>query len=145
MSSLLRRNLLRQALDVPAPAAISSASGEATNRFRDDVRGVIFYLEHYIHLWGNMIFAVLAVKFMTTRLLVRMRRQIGQVGQLKQDVLNRLKSVQNQKTVTAKNTVVLQRKKDKLGKELSERKEGLSEITDEEESRRQRTKVRKVT
>lgn len=64
VSSLLRRNLLRQALDVPAPAAISSASGEATNRFRDDVRGVISYLEHYIHLWGNMIFAALAITFM---------------------------------------------------------------------------------
>lgn len=64
VSSLLRRNLLRQALDVPAPAKISSASGEATNRFRDDVRGVIFYLEHYIHLWGNMIFAALAITWM---------------------------------------------------------------------------------
>jgi ATP-binding cassette, subfamily B, bacterial len=64
VSSLLRRNLLRQALDVPAPATISSASGEATNRFRDDVRGVMFYLEHYIHLWGNMIFAILAVTTM---------------------------------------------------------------------------------
>ena len=65
VSSLLRRNLLRQALDVPTPAKISSASGEATNRFRDDVRGVIFYLEHYIHLWGNLVFAGLAVVTMS--------------------------------------------------------------------------------
>jgi ATP-binding cassette, subfamily B, bacterial len=64
VSSLLRRNLLREALDVSTPAKISSASGEATNRFRDDVRGVMFYLEHYIHIWGNMIFAALAVTWM---------------------------------------------------------------------------------
>ncbi len=64
ISSLLRRNLLREALDVPTPANLASASGEATNRFRDDVRGVMFYLEHYIHLWGNLIFAGLAVSYM---------------------------------------------------------------------------------
>lgn len=64
VQSLLRKNMLEAVLAVRYPRAISGASGEVTNRFRDDVEAVTRYLEQYIHLWGNMIFAVLAVSYM---------------------------------------------------------------------------------
>ena len=51
-------------LNVRTPRRISSASGEVTNRFRDDVGAVVRYLERYIHLWGNLIFAALAIVWM---------------------------------------------------------------------------------
>ena len=61
IESLLRKNLMDALLNVRTPRRISSASGEVTNRFRDDVGTVVRYLERYIHLWGNLIFAVLAI------------------------------------------------------------------------------------
>ena len=61
VESLLRRNLMAALLKVRTPRRISSASGEVTNRFRDDVGTVVRYLERYIHLGGNLIFAVLAI------------------------------------------------------------------------------------
>lgn len=64
VESLLRKNLLIAALAVSNPRALSDASGETTNRFRDDVEGVVEYLETYIHLWGNMVFAALAIAWM---------------------------------------------------------------------------------
>ncbi|MCZ6676365.1 MAG: ABC transporter ATP-binding protein [Candidatus Poribacteria bacterium] len=64
VESLIRKNLLTAILNVRAPRQISSASGEVTNRFRDDVQTVVRYLEIYIHLWGNLIFAVLAIIWM---------------------------------------------------------------------------------
>lgn len=64
VESLLRKNLLDALLTVRTPRHISSASGEVTNRFRDDVGTVVRYLERYIHLWGNLIFAALAIVWM---------------------------------------------------------------------------------
>ena len=61
VESLLRKNLMVALLNVRTPRRISSASGEVTNRFRDDVGAIVRYLERYIHLWGNLIFAVLAI------------------------------------------------------------------------------------
>ena len=61
VESLLRKNLMAALLNVRTPRRISSASGDVTNRFRDDVGAVVRYLERYIHLWGNLIFAVLAI------------------------------------------------------------------------------------
>ena len=62
--SLLRTNLLKSVLTLRNPSRVSSASGETTNRFRDDAEGVVSYLEQYIHLWGNLIFAGLAISWM---------------------------------------------------------------------------------
>ena len=62
--SLLRTNLLKSVLTLRNPQKVSSASGETTNRFRDDAEGVVSYLEQYIHLWGNLIFAALAISYM---------------------------------------------------------------------------------
>ncbi|MDA0337317.1 MAG: ABC transporter ATP-binding protein, partial [bacterium] len=62
--SLLRTNLLKSVLALRNPSRVSSSSGETTNRFRDDAEGVVSYLEQYIHLWGNLIFAGLAIYWM---------------------------------------------------------------------------------
>ena len=65
IESLLRKNLMTAILNIQSPRRISNASGEVTNRFRDDVLSVVSYLERYIHMWGNLIFAVLAIVVMS--------------------------------------------------------------------------------
>ena len=64
IETLLRRNLMTAILEVRDPTTIAGASGEVTNRFRDDVMGIIFYLNRYIHIWGNLVFAALAIRYM---------------------------------------------------------------------------------
>ena len=64
ISTLLRKNLMTSILNMSAPQRVSNASGEATNRLRDDVQAILSYLEQYIHLWGNLIFVILAVIWM---------------------------------------------------------------------------------
>ena len=64
ISTLLRKNLMTSIMNMSAPHSVSTASGEATNRLRDDVQAIISYLEQYIHLWGNLIFAILAIIWM---------------------------------------------------------------------------------
>lgn len=64
ISTLLRKNLMTAILNMSAPHTVSNASGETTNRLRDDVQAILSYLEQYIHLWGNLIFATLALIWM---------------------------------------------------------------------------------
>ncbi len=64
VSTLLRKNLTTAIMNMSAPHKVSTASGEVTNRFRDDVQAVLSYLEQYIHLWGNLIFVILAITWM---------------------------------------------------------------------------------
>jgi ATP-binding cassette subfamily B protein len=64
VESLLRKNLLQAVMEVRNPRQVSVSSGEATNRFRDDVEAVVRYLEQYVNLWGNLIFAALAISYM---------------------------------------------------------------------------------
>jgi ATP-binding cassette subfamily B protein len=64
IETLLRRNLITAILEVRDPTHISSTSGEVTNRFRDDVMGIVQYLNRYIHMWGNLIFGGLAINYM---------------------------------------------------------------------------------
>ena len=64
VSTLLRKNLMTAIMNMSAPHSVSTASGEVTNRLRDDIQAIISYLEQYIHLWGNLIFAVLAIIWM---------------------------------------------------------------------------------
>ena len=61
VSTLLRKNLMTAIMDMSAPHNVSTASGEVTNRLRDDVQSILSYLEQYIHLWGNLIFAISAI------------------------------------------------------------------------------------
>ena len=64
ISTLLRKNLMTSIMNMSAPQRVSTASGEVTNRLRDDVQSILSYLEQYIHLWGNLIFVILAVIWM---------------------------------------------------------------------------------
>ena len=64
ISTLLRKNLMAAIMNMSAPQKVSTASGEVTNRLRDDVQAILSYLEQYIHLWGNLIFAILAIIWM---------------------------------------------------------------------------------
>ena len=64
VSTLLRKNLMTAIMNMSAPHKVSTASGEVTNRLRDDVQAILSYLEQYIHLWGNLIFAILAIIWM---------------------------------------------------------------------------------
>lgn len=64
ITSLLRKNLLAAIMDMSAPQNVSTSSGEVTNRLRDDVQAILSYLEQYIHIWGNVIFAILAIIWM---------------------------------------------------------------------------------
>lgn len=64
VSTLLRKNLMTAIMNMSAPHSVSTASGETTNRLRDDVYAIQHYLEQYIHLWGNLIFAILAIIWM---------------------------------------------------------------------------------
>ena len=64
ISTLLRKNLMTAIMNMSAPHNVSTASGETTNRLRDDVQAILSYLEQYIHLWGNLIFAILAIIWM---------------------------------------------------------------------------------
>ena len=64
IETLLRKNLLMAILEVRDPGKIATASGEVTNRFRDDVLGIIHYMDRYIHMWGNLVFAGLAISYM---------------------------------------------------------------------------------
>lgn len=64
VSTLLRKNLMTAIMNMSAPHRVSTASGESTNRLRDDVQAILSYLEQYIHLWGNLIFATLAIIWM---------------------------------------------------------------------------------
>ena len=64
ITTLLRKNLMTAIMNMSAPQSVSNASGEVTNRLRDDVQAILSYLEQYIHLWGNFIFAILAIIWM---------------------------------------------------------------------------------
>ena len=66
IETLLRRNLMIAILEVRNPTQISGTSGEVTNRFRDDVMGIVQYLNRYIHMWGNLVFAGLAIHYMAS-------------------------------------------------------------------------------
>ena len=64
VTTLLRKNLMTAIMNMSAPQSVSTTSGEVTNRLRDDVQAILSYLEQYIHLWGNLIFAILAIIWM---------------------------------------------------------------------------------
>lgn len=64
ISTLLRKNLMTAIMNMSSPHKVSTVSGEVTNRMRDDVQAILRYLEQYIHLWGNLIFAILAIIWM---------------------------------------------------------------------------------
>lgn len=68
--------------------------------------------------------AVIVAKVMITQLIGRMNRQIGQVAQVKNEALGRLKAAQGQKAVIAKNHIILDKKKTKLAKKIGRQRNG---------------------
>jgi len=90
-------------------------------------------------------FAVIVAKVMITQLIGRMNRQIGQVAQVKNEALGRLKAAQGQKAVIAKNHIILDKKKSKLAKKIGRLKGEMGEIKEEESARRKRSEARRVS
>ena len=90
-------------------------------------------------------FGVIIAKVMITQLIGRMNRQIGQVSQLKAEALGRLKAAQARNQIIARNQVLLDKKKTKIGKKLGRLKKEMSEMKDEEDTRRKRSEARLVS
>jgi len=91
-----------------------------------------------------LITLVVVVKVFTAQLVNRMKVQIAQVAHIRQDALNRLKSVQSQKGVVDQNQRMLNDKKTKLAKRITRLKQEIAEMEKEEEARKQRVSMRKV-
>ena len=89
--------------------------------------------------------AVVGAKAMTTQLLARMNRQISQVAQVRQEALTRLKTAQSQKNVVGKNLSILEKKKNKLAKQIAGLKKEMAELKEEEKARRQRSEARHIS
>jgi len=60
-ASLIRRNLFERILSKPAAQALPESTGEAVNRFRDDVDQIIEFCDSLLFLTGMAVFAVMAV------------------------------------------------------------------------------------
>lgn len=60
-ASLLRRNLFERILARPAAQALPESTGEAVNRFRDDVDQIIDFCDFLLFITGILVFAVIAV------------------------------------------------------------------------------------
>jgi ATP-binding cassette subfamily B protein len=63
-ASLLRRNLFGRILERPAARALPGSTGEAINRFRDDVDLVIDLCDFFLFLTGFIAFAAVAIVVM---------------------------------------------------------------------------------
>jgi ATP-binding cassette subfamily B protein len=61
--TLLRTNVLRSLLCAPGPAAsrLPATSGEAVNRFRDDVEDIVLFVDIVVDLTGDLVFAIIAL------------------------------------------------------------------------------------
>jgi len=66
IQTLLRTNTLRSILTAPGPAAtrLPASSGEALNRFRDDVEDILLLVDIWIDLTGDAVFAAIALLIM---------------------------------------------------------------------------------
>lgn len=89
-------------------------------------------------------FAVIIAKVIT-QLIGRMNRQINQVSQVKAEALGRLKGAQGQKSVGAKNKMLLDKKKSRLDKKMTRLKKEMGEVKGEESARRKRSEARRVS
>jgi ATP-binding cassette, subfamily B, bacterial len=67
LESLLRRNLLHWKLLGPGAHPAVESPGQAVTRYREDVGEVPDYIiELWVEVWGNLLFALLAVGFMAS-------------------------------------------------------------------------------
>lgn len=63
-NAMLRKNLLEWVLQGPGVRNLPASSGEAISRFRDDVDSVIDYLEDWVDMTGEAVFAIVALAVM---------------------------------------------------------------------------------
>ena len=66
MQTLMRTNVLRSILCARGPAAtrLPASSGEALNRFRDDVEDILLLVDIWVDLTGDAVFAAIALVIM---------------------------------------------------------------------------------
>lgn len=62
--ALLRGNLMRWIVSGPGTRLLPDAPGEIVNRFRDDVDEMLVYLDNYLDLSGQAVFAIVALIIM---------------------------------------------------------------------------------
>ena len=91
-----------------------------------------------------MLFGVVGAKVITTQLIDRMNGQISHVEQDKKEVLSRLRGTQNQKSVAEQNLRLLKTKRKKVNRKLTRLRREETQYVEEENSRKQRTAMRKV-
>ena len=91
-----------------------------------------------------MLFGAVGAKVITTQLIDRMNDQISHVEQDKREALGRLRGAQNQKSVAEQNLRLLETKKKKVNRKLTRLKREETRYVEEENSRKQRTAMRKV-
>jgi ATP-binding cassette, subfamily B, bacterial len=60
----MRRNLLAYLLTAPGTRRLPDSPSEAISRFRDDVDDIAQYLEHWIDMWGLVLYALIALAVM---------------------------------------------------------------------------------
>ena len=91
-----------------------------------------------------MLFGAVGAKVITTQLIDRTNGQISHVEQDKKEALSRLRGAQNLKSVAEQNLRLLETKKKKVNRKLTRLKHEETRYVEEENSRRQRTAMRKV-
>ena len=91
-----------------------------------------------------MLFGAVGAKVITTQLIDRTNGQISRVAQTKKDALSRLRGTQNQKAVAEQNMRMLEAKRKKLSRKLTRLRREEKNFVEEENSRKQRTAMRKV-
>ena len=91
-----------------------------------------------------MLFGAVGAKVITTQLIDRTNNQISRVEQDKKEALSLLRGAQNQKSVAEQNLRMLETKRKKVGRKLTRLRREEKHYVDEENSRKQRTAMRKV-
>ena len=91
-----------------------------------------------------LMFGAVGAKIMTTARIAQLNSRINHVEQDKQEVMGRLKGVQNQTAVLQQNMRVMETKKAKLSKKYARLQKEESQFHNEEATRKQRTGMRKV-
>src|SRR5437867_949947 len=67
METLLRRNLLAGIVTGPGSRALPDSTGDAVSRFREDVEEALNFLDTWLDLSGEALFALVALAIMADR------------------------------------------------------------------------------
>ena len=91
-----------------------------------------------------LMLAIVGVKALTSKMILRMKHQITHVAHIKQESLKRLKFTQDQHAVFEQSKTVLTGKKTKTIKQLNRLKKEMASFSKEVEGRKAITNIRKV-